>query len=109
MSGDLRFWYLFGGIWLVVGVCFVAASLGVNLFADPAQLNDGTPSGCLPRSASPPPWPAASSSTLPAPPPRATGGLCGPACRSPRGRLISRLSRFPEHSRRRFRRQLNQL
>ena len=43
MSGNTRFWFLFGGIWLVVGVCFVAASLGVNLFADPAQLNDGTP------------------------------------------------------------------
>jgi hypothetical protein len=43
MGGDSRFWYLFGGIWLVVGVCFVAASLGVNLFADPEQLDDGTP------------------------------------------------------------------
>jgi hypothetical protein len=43
MGADYRFWYLFGGIWLVVGLCFVAASLGVNLFADPEQLNDGTP------------------------------------------------------------------
>lgn len=42
MGGNSHFWYLFGGIWLVVGVCFVAASLGVNLFADPATLNDGT-------------------------------------------------------------------
>ena len=43
MSGDNRFWVLFGGIWLVVGVCFVAASLGVNLFADPAMLNQDVP------------------------------------------------------------------
>ena len=43
MSGDNRFWILFGGIWLVIGVCFVAASLGVNLFADPAMLNQDVP------------------------------------------------------------------
>lgn len=43
MNGDNRFWILFGGIWLVVGVCFVAASLGVNLFADPAALNQDAP------------------------------------------------------------------
>jgi hypothetical protein len=43
MGADSRFWLFFGGIWLVVGLCFVAASLGVNLFADPEQLNDGTP------------------------------------------------------------------
>ncbi len=43
MGRDSRFWYLFGGIWLVVGVGFVAASLGVNLFADPDQLKGGSP------------------------------------------------------------------
>ena len=43
MSGDDRFWVLFGSIWLVVGLCFVAASLGVNLFADPAMLNQDVP------------------------------------------------------------------
>ena len=43
MGGDSRFWYLFGGIWLVVGVGFLAASLGVNLFADPAALNQDAP------------------------------------------------------------------
>lgn len=37
MSGDSRFWYLFGGIWLIVGVCFIATSSGANLFADPAM------------------------------------------------------------------------
>ena len=43
MAGDNQFWVLFGGIWLVVGICFIAASLGVNLFADPAALNEGAP------------------------------------------------------------------
>jgi hypothetical protein len=43
MSGDNRFWVLFGGIWLVVGVGFVAASLGVNLFVEPAMLNQDVP------------------------------------------------------------------
>jgi len=42
MAGDSRFWILFGGIWLVVGVAFLAATAGVNLFADPNQL-DGAP------------------------------------------------------------------
>jgi len=42
MTGDSRFWILFGGIWLVVGVAFLAATAGVNLFADPNQL-DGAP------------------------------------------------------------------
>jgi len=32
MGGDGRFWFLFGGIFLLVGVCFLAARLGVNLF-----------------------------------------------------------------------------
>lgn len=36
-------WYLFGGIWLIVGVAFFAASFGVNLFANPNQLEGGTP------------------------------------------------------------------
>ena len=43
MGGDSRFWYMFGGIWLVVGVCFVAASLGINLFADPDAINEDAP------------------------------------------------------------------
>lgn len=43
MRGDDRFWFLFGGIFLLVGVCFVAASLGINLFADPETLNKDTP------------------------------------------------------------------
>ena len=42
MGGDRRFWLLFGGIWLVVGVAFLAATFGINLFADPNQL-DGAP------------------------------------------------------------------
>jgi hypothetical protein len=44
MGGDYRFWTLFGGIWLLVGIGFVGASLGFNLFADP-----DTPTGA-------PPW-----------------------------------------------------
>lgn len=43
MGGDTRFWILFGGIFLLVGVGFLAASLGVTLFLDPALLNDDTP------------------------------------------------------------------
>lgn len=43
MGGNLHFWYLFGGIWLLVGVGFIAASLGVNLFADPDHLKGGSP------------------------------------------------------------------
>jgi hypothetical protein len=43
MGGDGGFWVLFGGIFLAVGVCFVAASLGVNLFADPETLNGASP------------------------------------------------------------------
>lgn len=42
MGGD-RFWYLFGGIWLFVGVIFVATSLGIDLSAKPEQLNGGPP------------------------------------------------------------------
>jgi uncharacterized SAM-binding protein YcdF (DUF218 family) len=43
MGGDNRFWTFFGGIWLFVGVAFLAASFGVNLFADPDALKGGTP------------------------------------------------------------------
>jgi Protein of unknown function (DUF3592) len=43
MSGDRFFWLLFGGIWLLVGVAFLAATAGINLFADPAALNPDTP------------------------------------------------------------------
>jgi hypothetical protein len=43
MGGDTRFWQFFGGIWLVVGLGFLAASLGANLFADPATQNQDVP------------------------------------------------------------------
>jgi hypothetical protein len=43
MGGDRRFWLLFGGIWLVVGVAFLAVTAGINLFADPAALNQDAP------------------------------------------------------------------
>jgi len=43
MGGDSRFWYLFGGIWLVVGAAFLAATASINLFADPAALNQDAP------------------------------------------------------------------
>jgi len=43
MGSDRRFWLLFGGIFLVVGICFIAASLGINLFADPNGLNGAPP------------------------------------------------------------------
>ena len=40
MSGDSRFWVLFGGIWLTVGLGFAVVSLGALLFVDPADMND---------------------------------------------------------------------
>jgi len=40
--GDAKFWYFFGGIFLVVGLAFTGVSLGVNIFAD-AQLPDKAP------------------------------------------------------------------
>ena len=43
MGGDRSFWLLFGAIWLFVGVAFLAATAGVNLFADPAALNKDAP------------------------------------------------------------------
>jgi Co/Zn/Cd efflux system component len=43
MGSDRSFWLLFGGIWLFVGVAFLAATAGINLFADPAALNTDTP------------------------------------------------------------------
>ena len=43
MRGDRLFWLLFGGIWLFVGAAFLAATAGINLFADPAALNQDTP------------------------------------------------------------------
>ncbi len=43
MGGDRFFWLFFGGIWLFVGVAFLAATAGVNLFADPNTLNQDTP------------------------------------------------------------------
>ena len=43
MGKDRFFWLLFGGIWLFVGAAFLAATAGINLFADPAALNADTP------------------------------------------------------------------
>lgn len=43
MGGDRSFWLLFGAIWLFVGIAFLAATAGINLFADPAALNTDTP------------------------------------------------------------------
>jgi hypothetical protein len=43
MGGDRWFWLLFGGIWLFVGVAFLATTAGVNLFVDPAVRNADTP------------------------------------------------------------------
>lgn len=43
MGGDRWFWQLFGGIWSLVGVAFLAATAGINLFADPNALNPDTP------------------------------------------------------------------
>ena len=43
MGGDRFFWLLFGGIWLFVGAAFLAATAGINLFANPAALNQDTP------------------------------------------------------------------
>lgn len=40
MNGDTRFWLLFGGLWLSIGVIFSATSLAVRLFVDPAALNE---------------------------------------------------------------------
>jgi hypothetical protein len=42
MGADRRFWLFFGGIFLAVGVAFLFGAAGVNLFADPKQL-DGAP------------------------------------------------------------------
>jgi Protein of unknown function (DUF3592) len=39
MGGDTRFWFFFGGIWLLCGVGFLASSLGGLLFVDPAALD----------------------------------------------------------------------
>ena len=43
MGGDTKFWYLFGGIWLLVGAAFLATSIGVGVFADPASRNQDVP------------------------------------------------------------------
>lgn len=42
MGGDFRFWFMFGGLWILVGVAFLAVSLGVMLFAPPST-NTGSP------------------------------------------------------------------
>ena len=39
----MGFWHLFGGIWLLVGIAFLAGALGINLFANPNQLEGGPP------------------------------------------------------------------
>ena len=43
MGGDNRIWFLFGGLWLLIGVLFVVGSLGVMLFVDPAKINPDMP------------------------------------------------------------------
>jgi hypothetical protein len=43
MARDKWFWTLFGGILFIVGVFFFAAVFGVNLFANPNQLEGGSP------------------------------------------------------------------
>ena len=42
MGADRTFWYFFGGIFLLVGILFLFGAFGINLFADPKQL-DGAP------------------------------------------------------------------
>jgi len=49
MGGDRFFWLLFGGIWLFVGAAFLAATAGINLFANPAALNRIRRCGIRPR------------------------------------------------------------
>lgn len=43
MGGDRSFWLLFGGLWAFVGAAFLAAIVGVNLFADSEALNPDAP------------------------------------------------------------------
>ena len=43
MGGDFRFWFLFGGLWLLVGTAFLVTSLGVMLFAPPSANNETPP------------------------------------------------------------------
>jgi hypothetical protein len=43
MGGDTRFWYLFGGIWFVVGAGFLLASLGLPNLLGPDAINEGGP------------------------------------------------------------------
>ncbi len=43
MGGDSRFWFLFGGLWLLVGTAFLATSLGVMLFAPPSTNTESPP------------------------------------------------------------------
>ena len=40
MGGDFRFWFLFGGLWLLVGMAFLVTSLGAMLFAPPSSSNE---------------------------------------------------------------------
>jgi len=40
MGGDSKFWVLFGGIWLIVGLGFAVVSLGALLFVDPSEMNE---------------------------------------------------------------------
>ena len=43
LGGNPRFWFLFGGIWLVVGIGFIGTSLGVNPFAEANAANSELP------------------------------------------------------------------
>jgi hypothetical protein len=40
MSGDSKFWFFFGGIWLLCGLGFLVSSLGALLFVDRAAMNN---------------------------------------------------------------------
>jgi hypothetical protein len=40
MGGDGKFWFFFGGIWLIVGLGFAVVSLGALMFADPSDINE---------------------------------------------------------------------
>jgi hypothetical protein len=37
------FWTLFGGVWVLVAIAFIAGAFGVNMFSNPNQLEGGSP------------------------------------------------------------------
>ena len=42
-STDKLFWMLFGGVWMLVAIAFIAGAFGVNMFSNPNQLEGGSP------------------------------------------------------------------